>query len=182
MLNRRSIPLLTAISIAYTALLSAWYIGALHRLSADAYFVFVSVLGPSRPVRLGLLRYAVADHRYVILNTCTPLYMCLAGFALLAAARPTPLRFLLRCTLLFTGAVIAMSLNNAASMWIRPSVGWFWAHQPGLILIYISVYVLCLRTILRAGARTTAPLIRRSHSPLPPRARPAVHSTGRNSQ
>ncbi|MCC6321793.1 MAG: hypothetical protein IT438_10215 [Phycisphaerales bacterium] len=145
----RPIAFPVAIAAAYAALYLAWSSGSLRRLTADAYFAVLCVLGPSRPQRLGPLRYALDDHRYVIIDTCTPWFICLAGFALLALARVSPVRYLAACAIFFGAALAAMCLNNAVSMWIRPLVGWHLAHRPGLTSIYIIAYLACLLYILR---------------------------------
>lgn len=132
------------------ALFVAWSEGWLRRMAFEMYVGSLTLLGPGRPVRLGPLRYMLGEHRYIIVDTCTPVYLCAAGFALLALARVTVTRYLAACAVLFTGAAAAMCVNNAASMRLRPMLGWHLAHRPSLTAIYVLAYLLCLAWILRS--------------------------------
>lgn len=162
-------------AIAYTALFIAWSQGWLRRLTAECYFGMLQILGPSRPQRLGPLRYSLGEHRYLVIDRCTPVFICLASFALLALARLSPIRYLLACAAVYAGSMAATTLNNTVSMWIRPQVGWHMAHRPGLTAIYIIIYLLCLLLILRAHRVFPFRAHRSTHVPFLPCARdPAI--------
>ncbi len=99
---------------------------------------------------------AGGERLYSVGHWCTPTNLWISAAVLMAAAHPSPRRFL-RAFIPYAIVVsVLITANVLLSFALHPHVpSWNWGHIPGTFVLYVGAFIWCVRWVRGVGRECT---------------------------